>query len=909
MTSTSLVFRLIGVDMVSPATRSAAASMAVAGVAVAGAAAAIAGASIGMADKWEVAMTRVITGAGEAKSAIKGDSDALLDMMGRVGLSAEDLSMAFYNVNSAGYHAAAGLHVTEIAAMGARVGVADLYATTDGLTTILNAYRMGSEGAARAMNVLIGTEVHGKATLEELAKAFPTVATAAATANISLEELGGALAAMTSAGLKADVAATYLRQTITQLSAPTPKAIRSMESLGLKATDVSKTLGSKGLGAAIDMLSNAIEKKMGPSGLVAMNTLKKTADNATEFEKALANMDPKMRTYIGAMADMVGGTKSMQGALMLGGQYADKFAEFTKSITVRATEAGQSVEGWTEAQQTLTFKMDALKGTIRSIVIIIGTELLPAAKDTADKLLELARAVKENRDEIVVWGARIAEAGKILVVAALASKISKITAAVAALRTTLATTAIAAGGPWGILAAIIAAAIYVIWTKTEWLQAAWKSAWPKMTKVYNDAKAALQDSGAIDSAKGKWSSFISMVKGAAADIKAASDALAAAEPGDRGKMVKGGAKSAASGAVAMAGKGAKVAADKVIDLVAFGQDLLGQLPGVISRAAPKLAPLVGRALTSMLHLAGKLAGRGLGRLIDFAEALPGMLRNLVAHGPAKFKGALSGLIAKVGPMALNAMANLGQSIIGGLLGVLGSLPGLAKNALMGIVYVIGWLIGAVLRGLHALPGLLKKWYLLLGTVVLEGAKKAWDYFIFALTELPEKILKFLPKLIDAIWDFFAKTDWGKVGSSIVDGIVNAVKWVGNKITQLAKDLADSFLGGFKDALGIKSPSKKMYEAGHWGVLGVVNSLSDGKSLVRTAGGGLADAMHSGFDAKNRRFSIRGYGSGDGAVPAGYQRASSQSEVEFKGERQVVSFVKALVKTNGGGSVQRAFGSA
>src|SRR5204863_6951474 len=173
-----------------------------------------------------------------------------------------ELTTGLYMVNSAGYHGAEGLHVLEIASKGAKVGAAELGTVADAVTTALNAYHMGSAGAAAATNALIGAEKQGKTNMEALAGSLSKVAPAAAVAGVSLNEVLAAMSTMTAQGTSADISATYLRQTILQLSNPTAKAALEMKALGLNAIDVSQNLGRNGLASTLEMLTNAIQAKM-----------------------------------------------------------------------------------------------------------------------------------------------------------------------------------------------------------------------------------------------------------------------------------------------------------------------------------------------------------------------------------------------------------------------------------------------------------------------------------------------------------------------------------------------------------------------------------------------------------------------------------------------------------------------
>lgn len=334
--------------------------------------------TVHMAADFQTQMTRVRTGAGEAAKNMDLVSGGVLKMAGRVGESTKDLTAGLYMVESAGFHAGDALTVLETSAQGAKVGAADLATVTDAVTTAMNAYKLGASDTTTVMNALVGTEAEGKTNLEALAGSMSGILPVAAAAHVKLNEVLGAMATMTSQGTDARVSATYLRQTIGQLSNPSAKAAATMKGLGLNATEVSKELGSKGLAATLTTLTDAIKNKMGPGGTVLIDSLQKAAKKGKDFQSELNKMTPTQKTYIGALAQMVGGTKSMMGALQLTGPHMSTFKKNVDGISEHVKAGGKHVEGWSDVQKTYNQRMAEFKGTAEGIGISIGTHLLPS---------------------------------------------------------------------------------------------------------------------------------------------------------------------------------------------------------------------------------------------------------------------------------------------------------------------------------------------------------------------------------------------------------------------------------------------------------------------------------------------------------------------------------------------------
>ncbi len=380
MSDTSLIFNLLAVDRVTGVLGGVGGSFNKFALGAGIAVAAIGDKTIKMAADFQQGMVRLETGAGESAKNIKLVGDGILAMAGQVGEGTKDLSAGMYLIESAGFHGADGLNVLRVAAEGAKVGNADMATVADAVTTALNAYHLGASHAAEATNALIAAEGQGKTNLEALSASLSTVAPIASVAHVSLNEVLGAMATMTGQGTDAASAATYLKQTIGQLSNPTGKASQEMKSLGLDATQVSLNLGKNGLASTLTMLTDAIQNKMGPAGTVLIEHLRKAAASSTDFQKVLAQLPPSQQTYIGALANMVGGTKSMQAALELTGDNMKTFIANTDVINEKVKNGGSTIEGWSLVQKNFNQRMAEAKGTVEALGIKIGTALLPVAQ-------------------------------------------------------------------------------------------------------------------------------------------------------------------------------------------------------------------------------------------------------------------------------------------------------------------------------------------------------------------------------------------------------------------------------------------------------------------------------------------------------------------------------------------------
>ncbi|MFI5283542.1 MAG: phage tail tape measure protein [Candidatus Dormibacterales bacterium] len=306
-------------------------------------------AAVKMAGDFQASMTQLVTGAGETKANIGLVSKGILDMAAEVGTSAQDLASGMYSIESSGYRGAGALNVLKTAAEGAKVGHADLATVSNALTAAMKDYQLPAGAAVKVTNTLIAAVGAGNMHMQDLAGAMGTVGPAAATAKVSLAEVTAAIATMTVQGTPAADAATYLRQTILQMENPSAKAQKALRDVGLSGRQLAEDLGKKGLAATLAEATEAIGKKF-PAG---------------------------SSEYISHLADMVGGTKSMQAALELTGGNMATFRGNIKTVAGAAAQGGDSVAGWADTQKDFNFQVEQAKAWVGALGIQVGLVLIP----------------------------------------------------------------------------------------------------------------------------------------------------------------------------------------------------------------------------------------------------------------------------------------------------------------------------------------------------------------------------------------------------------------------------------------------------------------------------------------------------------------------------------------------------
>ena len=303
----------------------------------------VAVASTKMAMDFQDSTTQLVTGAGESESAIAGVRKGILDMAGAVGTAPEQLSKGLYMIESAGYHGAQGLSVLKAAAMGAKVGGADMETVANALTTAMTDYNIPATRANAVTSALVATVAAGKMHMQDLGNALGMVMPKASALGVSFQDVNGALATMTATGMSARRASMNLSNTILSLGAPSKGAADALQGIGLTAQQVKDDLGTKGLAATMDLIEKHVSDTFPKGSVEAVTALKK----------------------------IMGGTVGYGTALALTGTHMATFEANVKSVGKALNGQNDAVQGSDLVKEDLKFKIDSLKASFSAIAIEI----------------------------------------------------------------------------------------------------------------------------------------------------------------------------------------------------------------------------------------------------------------------------------------------------------------------------------------------------------------------------------------------------------------------------------------------------------------------------------------------------------------------------------------------------------
>jgi tape measure domain-containing protein len=192
----------------------------------------------------------------------------------------------------------------------------------------------------------------------------------------------------------------------------------------------------------------------------------------------------------------------------------------------------------------------------------------------------------------------------------------------------------------------------------------------------------------------------------------------------------------------------------------------------------------------------RVLGQGIGYTIGYVVGL--WLKMVILFWTTVFN--VMGMIAKIMWDTLVIIFNFWQSLPGRIFDILVILIKLWGDFSVFLYNTAINAVKAVIRFWQSLPSILKN--------VVVFLLNAWaDFNIFVYRKVEELI------------NWFKGIDWAQLGRDMLNGLMNGLA----DLARRGKELANNFKQGFKDAMGIQSPSKVMFEAG----VNIVEGLDEG----------------------------------------------------------------------------------
>ncbi len=209
------------------------------------------GDSIGKTADLEYALAEVATlGVKDMEKMRRG----VLDLSYAIGEDAVKGTKALYQAISAGVPEENVLTFIETASKGAIAGLTETAVMVNALTTVIAAYNLGWEEAARVSDLLFTTVKYGKTEMSILAPVIGRVAALAKQAGMSLEEMFAWLAKSTLL-VRTEEAVTGLRTALQAFIKPTGESVKVLKELDLTWEQMQKTVADEGIAKFLSRLS------------------------------------------------------------------------------------------------------------------------------------------------------------------------------------------------------------------------------------------------------------------------------------------------------------------------------------------------------------------------------------------------------------------------------------------------------------------------------------------------------------------------------------------------------------------------------------------------------------------------------------------------------------------------------
>lgn len=170
------------------------------------------------ARQYEAALLEVKTISSAVKKDFKGISNEIFALSKETLDDPVKLAKAYYQIVSAGYDGAEGLRVLEAASKAAVAGVTDTQTAADGITTIMNAFKISVDEVDQVSDSMFKTVELGKTTFREISASMAQAAPLAASLGISYNEILASAASLTKQGVPTSQAFTQMKAAIVGLN-------------------------------------------------------------------------------------------------------------------------------------------------------------------------------------------------------------------------------------------------------------------------------------------------------------------------------------------------------------------------------------------------------------------------------------------------------------------------------------------------------------------------------------------------------------------------------------------------------------------------------------------------------------------------------------------------------------------
>ena len=266
----------------------------------------------------------------------------LLDFSKEIGKAPEEVVQSAYDALSAGVPEENLFEFLKVAGEGAVAGVTDLSTAVNGLTNVVNAYGQDMLSFQNASDIIFNTVKIGKSTYEELSSTLYNVIPIASSIGVKFEDIGAAVALMTSMGTPTAQATTQIRQALVELNSE---------------------------GTAADITFREL----------AGTSFKEFIQEGGNLQEALQMMEESARANGKEISSMFSSVEAGSAALSLSGKNAQSFADVLEEMN---KSAGATNEAFKAIDDGAARQFERIKAEAEALVIELGNNLLPVAEES-----------------------------------------------------------------------------------------------------------------------------------------------------------------------------------------------------------------------------------------------------------------------------------------------------------------------------------------------------------------------------------------------------------------------------------------------------------------------------------------------------------------------------------------------
>jgi TP901 family phage tail tape measure protein len=305
--------------------------------------------SISTFKDFDQAIANVNSMMGYSDKQIEGVKNQLLELSKTAPASPKELAEGLYAILGAGVDAADSMDVLKTAAKGAVAGNTDMETSTKSLIYVMDAYGLSAKEAPKISDMMFAGNKSSAATFGELARSLGTVIGPAAQVGVGFDQLMSATAALTNQGLSARRATMGLRALLLGIAAPTEKAKKTAQELGIQWDE--SALKQKGI---VGMMQEA---------------MKATGGNSEELKKLMPNL------------------AAWTVAVDLGGKGAESYKT---AMDVMASSSGSTDKALQKQSEGFEIKMKHMTNALDRAKIAFTTSFAPALEKIMGQIVKLS---------------------------------------------------------------------------------------------------------------------------------------------------------------------------------------------------------------------------------------------------------------------------------------------------------------------------------------------------------------------------------------------------------------------------------------------------------------------------------------------------------------------------------------